>query len=512
MEDVTALHLANEQLRRSNELLDTITRLQSRYLEGVDEGELFDGLLEELLATTQSEFGFIAQLLHDDGPYLRTWAVTDISWNEATRARYAEYGPRGMEFRNLDTLYGRVVTGAAPILSNDPAHDPRTSGRPEGHPRLDSFLGVPILRGSDIFGMLAFANRPGGYEPRMAEDLEPLAVTIGSIFGAITAERERDAAEAREQRTATLFRSVVEEATEAIVAVDDEGVITAMNGAGARLVGLAPEEVLASPISCFIPPDRREATFGQALREARDAVERTSLAKDRFLAGMSHELRTPLNSVIGLATVLSRGLHGPLTGQQARYVAQIESSGRHLLAVIDRILDLAKLEAETPELELSVLAVAPLVEESVTMVQEQATSKGITIGVEIPDELPHVRGDRRRTKQILLDLLSNAVEFTPDGGRIGVRAHRAGGMACIALWDTGVGIPEDRLEDIFRPFEQVDSSLAKRHEGIGLGLALSRRLTEMQDGTLTVESTVGRGSVFTITLPIAPGAPKVDGP
>ena len=565
MEDVSDLHEADERLRRSNVLLDALTKMQLRYIAGVDVGELFDGLLDELLASTGSEYGFIAQLLHDDGgAFVRTWAMSNISWDEATRAMYAEHGPRGMEFHNLDTLFGKVVTGPEAIISNDPRHDPRSAGRPEGHPPLDSFLGVPIVKGDEVLGMVALANRPGGFEEWMVPYLEPLAATVGSLIEAIVSERERAGAEEREARTAELYRLAVEQAAEGIVAFHDDGTIAAANVAAGRLVGVPEDALIGENVMRFMPRGRVEAlweaaveaiatgssleaaalradgtevpvemslirseietapittvivrdiagrkAFEQALLDARDTAERTSRAKDEFLAGMSHELRTPLSSVIGLSSILSLELHGPLTEEQAEYVEQIEASGRHLLAVIGDILDLAKIEAERHEPRIVEVEVPVLVDEAATVVREQAVGKGLGLEVEIPDPMPLVAADRPRAKQILMHLLSNAVKFTEEGGRLGVRASHDQGLVHLAVWDTGVGIPQDRLDDIFSAFEQVDASLARKHEGTGLGLALSRRLAEVQGGTLAVESSEGSGSVFTLTLPAAAGRDEV---
>jgi PAS domain S-box-containing protein len=562
MEDVSELRSADERLHRSNALLDTLTKMQNRYIAGVDVGDLFDGLLAELLAATDSEYGFIAQVLRDDdGAFLRSWAMTDISWNEATREMFAEHGPRGMEFHNLDTLFGRVVTGEGPIISNDPLHDPRTAGRPEGHPPLDSFLGVPIRKGDDVLGMVALANRPGGYDEWMIGYLEPLAATVGSLIEAVVAERELRAAEVREQDTEELYRSVIERATEAIVSFRDDGTIVAANHAAASLAGVDVADVVGSELRRFVPGDRLEQyleqgeeafrsgapleaavlradgsehpvemsfvrsefgarpittliirdiaerkAFERALLEARDVAERTARAKDEFLAGISHELRTPLNSVIGLSSILGKELHGPLTDKQSEYVAQIESSGRHLLAIISNILDLAKLEAEKLEADLTDVEVAGLVDEAASLMRELAVGKGVTLSIEVPPALPAVVADHLRAKQVLLNLLSNAVKFTEEGGKVGVRARQDGPAVSIAVWDTGEGIPADKLQTVFEAFVQVDSSLARKHEGTGLGLTLSRRLADMQNGHLSAESILGEGSVFTLTLPVASDA------
>jgi signal transduction histidine kinase len=233
-------------------------------------------------------------------------------------------------------------------------------------------------------------------------------------------------------------------------------------------------------------------------------LEAANRAKSQFLANMSHELRTPLNSIIGFSALLTEGLHGPLTERQRRDVGHIHASGQHLLAVINDILDLARVEAGKLELTLEPVALGPVIEDSLTLVREQAAAKGLRLESELPEGLPPALADPLRLKQILSNLLSNAVKFTPEGGAVtvGARAEEEG----LALWvkDTGVGIAPEDQERIFREFEQADNTLARQHQGTGLGLALTRHLVELQGGKIRVESEgEGRGSTFTFTMPTA---------
>jgi signal transduction histidine kinase len=228
------------------------------------------------------------------------------------------------------------------------------------------------------------------------------------------------------------------------------------------------------------------------------------------LADLGHELRAPLNSVIGLSAVLGRQLHGPLTDKQAEYVAQIEASGRHLLALVTSILDLAKAESGTLRAEIEELSVAEVVEGSVAVIGGFAGDRDIEVEVDLDPDLPAVLADPLQSRQVLVNLLSNAVKFTPRAGRVGVQARRQGSMVSIQVWDHGIGIPADRLARVFEAFEQIDSSLSRENAGTGLGLTLSRRLAELQGGSLTVGSTPGEGSVFTLVLPAAGAVPERD--
>jgi signal transduction histidine kinase len=219
---------------------------------------------------------------------------------------------------------------------------------------------------------------------------------------------------------------------------------------------------------------------------------------------MSHELRTPLNAVIGFSDVLLEHTFGELNEKQEQYIGIIQTSGRHLLSLINDILDLSKIEAGRMELELTQFDVEMAVDNTVTLVRDRAARHDLTLAVEVEPGLPSVVGDERKIKQILLNLLSNAVKFTPDGGRIGVRAGRVEGGVEVAVSDTGIGIaPEDQAA-IFEEFRQVGTDVVRKREGTGLGLALTKRFVELHGGEIRVESEPGKGSTFTFTLPERP--------
>jgi signal transduction histidine kinase len=235
-----------------------------------------------------------------------------------------------------------------------------------------------------------------------------------------------------------------------------------------------------------------------------DQLEAANRHKSEFLANMSHELRTPLNAVIGFSDVLLERTFGDMNDKQEQYIGIIQSSGRHLLSLINDILDLSKIEAGRMELELSAFDVEMAVDNTVTLVRDRAARHDLTLTVEVEPGLPSAVGDERKMKQILLNLLSNAVKFTPDGGRIGVRAGRTEGGIEFAVSDTGIGIaPEDQAA-IFEEFRQVGSDYVRKREGTGLGLALTKRFVELHGGQIRVDSELGKGSTFTFTLPERP--------
>ena len=231
-------------------------------------------------------------------------------------------------------------------------------------------------------------------------------------------------------------------------------------------------------------------------------LEAANRHKSEFLANVSHELRTPLNAIIGFSEVLLEKLFGELNEKQNEYVDDILSSGRHLLSLINDILDLSKIEAGRMELELTKFDLPAAVENALILVRERATRQGVKLERVVDERLGEFVGDERKIKQVLLNLLSNAVKFTPEEGQIRVEARLGTGSVIMSIADSGIGIAPQDQEAIFEEFRQVRTNFARKHEGTGLGLALTRKFVEMHGGKIWVESEVGKGSRFIFTLPI----------
>ena len=246
----------------------------------------------------------------------------------------------------------------------------------------------------------------------------------------------------------------------------------------------------------------QNARLFREIEEKSREIEAANRHKSEFLANMSHELRTPLNAIIGFSEVLQEKLFGELNEKQAEYTDDILSSGRHLLSLINEILDLSKVEAGRMELEVATFDLPLAIDNARTFVRERATKHGINLDVTIDERLGEFTGDERKIKQILLNLLSNAVKFTPEGGRIGINARQADGSVEISVSDTGIGISPEDQPKIFEEFRQVGSDYAHKIEGTGLGLTLAKKFVELHGGKIWVESKVGKGSTFTFTLPI----------
>jgi signal transduction histidine kinase len=240
------------------------------------------------------------------------------------------------------------------------------------------------------------------------------------------------------------------------------------------------------------------------IEEKNEQLEVASQHKSEFLANMSHELRTPLNAIIGFSEVLSERMFGELNEKQEEYLKDIYASGTHLLSLINDILDLSTIEAGRMELELADFDLPTAIENALTLVRERAARRGITLEKSVDEQLGQMRADERKIRQVVLNLLSNAIKFTPEGGRIDIRAVPLDGSVEVSVTDTGVGIAPEDQEAIFEEFRLVGIA-AKKVEGTGLGLALSRKFVELHGGRIWVKSQVGTGSTFTFTLPVGRG-------
>jgi signal transduction histidine kinase len=248
--------------------------------------------------------------------------------------------------------------------------------------------------------------------------------------------------------------------------------------------------------------ERRRRAEAEA---AREEAERANRAKSEFLAVMSHELRTPLNAIQGYVELLALGLYGDVADEQRAVLGRVDAAQRHLLGLINRVLELARIETGRTEYAMADVALAPLVAALAPLVEPQLAARRLAYRAEVPAELG-VRGDPEKLTQVLLNLLSNAVKFTAPGGAVAVTADADAAHVRVRVADTGVGIPADKLHQIFEPFVQVQSGLTRTHEGTGLGLSISRELARGMGGDVVVESTPGAGSTFTLVLPRAVGA------
>jgi signal transduction histidine kinase len=283
-----------------------------------------------------------------------------------------------------------------------------------------------------------------------------------------------------------------------VTALEDEDSIE-------RAFAVGATDFLVKPIAWSLLAYRVRFTLRlnaveQSIREALRLAETASQAKSAFLANMSHELRTPLNAIIGFSDFMRSGKPTPLSSVE--YAAHIYDSGTHLLQIVTDILDLSRVEAGMAELREEIVEIAPIIRASTLLVSERAANQNIELHVSFADSIAPVRADPVRLKQILINMLSNAVKFTPSRGEIHVRAERsAGGGVSVIVRDTGIGMAPEQIPRIQQPFVQLDDVLTKRYEGTGLGVPLALAMTKLHGGSLEFQSEPGVGTTVTLTLP-----------
>jgi signal transduction histidine kinase len=399
---------------------------------------------------------------------------------------YAARGRLSPDTANTRTALGRGLLGGIAerretvVLNN--VHQLDDVPTLLGAEHIVSFIGVPVVDQGHLVGVLYAGSRSSR---RFGDDDRQLIELVASGAGPTIAR-------ARLSDALDLYRRQLETQTGELEATASELELTvkALRRANAELAATA-----------------------EAARAAQIAAESANRAKSAFLATMSHELRTPLNAILGYASLLLDGLAGPLERPQRDFIERTRASGRHLLGLVEEVLDIAKVEAGQMRVDVGPVSAVRVITAAVALVRPQAVSAGVNVDASpCANVLGEVTGDERRVRQVLLNLLANAVKFTRPGGRITVGCERVEGRApfapgslgswmCLGVTDTGIGIDAEHLETIFEPFVQLDASHTRARGGTGLGLAISRRFARLMGGDITVTSRVGEGTTFTLWLP-----------
>ncbi len=380
--------------------------------------------------------------------------------------------------------WAEVLRTRRPLVLDDTAvRAVHMSRRGSGAPPLTSAMLLPLIIDEQVVAVAGFANKPGGYDDADIARAHVLLESVWHEYERRVANEELAALNAElEQRVAERTEELAE-ANEELQAQAEE------LAAQAEELEAQNEELLAQ---------------AEELKHQSEQLAEANEAKTRFLRSMSHELRTPLNSIIGFSNIMLQGLAGSITDEQRTQLTMINDSGKHLLALINDLLDLSRIDAGAISLSFETIDVAALARETVEAIRPEADAKGLALHIELPSPTPTLASDRTRVKQILLNLLSNAVKFT-ESGSITMRVRTPSiGMVAIEVEDSGPGIPAWELERIFGEFVQLPQH--ERASGTGLGLAISRRLAGALGGTLTATSEVGRGSTFKLVLPLGPAS------
>ncbi len=571
IQDITQKFDSERHARRNNTLLSAIAHAQASYIDGRPASEIFDSALHNLLSLTESELGFLCEVIHDGHgePKLERHAAVGFAPGpSAPRPTNGENSLAASIERELTDIALR--TGKLAII-NDSANDSRYGGLLSRHPELETFMGLPIKIGSRVLGVVGLANHASGYREADAYMLVPLLRTIGGLLQGYRNKNRRERAEEALKESQERYDLAVKGSSAGvwdwnvktdelywspkyreIVGVDDpsfapsqeafvsrihpedrEGVINALdNHLRARaeysvefrfirddesevwlhLRGQAiwDEEDRPTRIAGSITDISQRKGAERTLFCAKERADAANRAKSEFLANMSHEIRTPLNAILGTAQLL---YESGLNEAQKDYCRVLHKAGVDLLQLIDEILDLSRVESGRLALRVAVFDFYAMVGDVINLYSPQAHEKGLSLVVRYGEDLPrHVEGDPVRLKQVLSNLIGNAVKYTDEGyALLDFSVHERRGDTClfrVSVTDTGMGIPADKKELIFEKFAQADSSAARRHDGVGLGLAICKRLTVLMGGDIGVESQPGAGSVFWFTAPLKLASPE----
>ncbi|WP_375766062.1 ATP-binding protein [Archangium gephyra] len=494
--------VAERALHASTSLLQALTEAQLEFIRGSDAHQLFDKLLNVLLELTESEYGFIGEVLRDaqGAPYVRTHAITNIAWTDELRELYARSAAQGMEFHNLETLFGRVLTTGESVVANEAEADPRAGGLPDGHPPLNAFLGLPLKSGDELVGTVGIANRPGGYGPELIEYLQPFVATCCSIIlGWRGRQQQRQTEELLRQREEELqrHRDHLEE-----------------------LVQSRTESLLHTTVAL----EERQA---QLLHSERMA------SLGQLVAGIAHEINNPLGYITSnLATLtqylavftqllelyreLADGLGPESEGPRAELLARIRALQEqeeldYLLGDVNELLNDSREGAHR---------VADIVQSLKAFVREDSKQPELVdVNKELATTLkvvwnqlkyrcevkcdyapvPPILGRPAQLNQVFTHLLLNAVQAIPERGVITVTTLHEGEEVLVRITDTGHGMTPEVLTKIFSPFFTTKPP----GKGAGLGLSISEGIMTSHKGRIEVQSQFGQGSTFTLRFPVA---------
>ena len=448
---VAELQLAQTSEREQRELAETLREVTGVLSSSLNREQVLRVILEQL-----------ARVVDYDGASVMLVSTNNtldiVAYRRTDNNKYIPIEPL-----LVDTLphVQELISQRVPVIIPDTTKDKRWLSLP-GTEYIQCWLGVPLVVQNRVIGMLNVNKKQFDFY---------------TSFDAEIAKALAD---------------------QAAIAVDN-----------AQLFEQAQQEIIERKRAEEALAEER-ARLAQRVKErtaelssANMELARAARLKDEFLAAMSHELRTPLNAVLGLSEALQEEVYGTLNNKQHKSLHTIEESGRHLLSLINDILDVSKIEAGKLTLDIGSVSVEALCQACLRLVKQAAQKKNIKISSSYDSNVASIQADQRRLKQIIVNLLSNAVKFTPKDHEIGltVSGHLAHQQVHIIVWDTGIGISKEGLKNLFTPFIQLDSSLARQHTGTGLGLTLVSRLTEMHGGDVSVESKPGQGSRFTVSLP-----------
>jgi PAS domain S-box-containing protein len=545
--------------QRTHNILKAVSEMQIEYMLTNDIHYVLGKHLEVILKSTKCEFGFIAGVHKNDEdlPYIKTYAITDITWNHETRDFYKNNKDSGLEFYNMNTLFGSVVTTNEIVIANDPGNDPRAAGVPEGHPILNNFIGIPLKSGNKMVGLIALANRPEGFKNAFIEELEASFSAISQLIVSYGLENQRIASEDALRKSEEMFRSFLQNTPQATVIVNTQGKIEMVNEYALSLLGYDHKDLIGESIEMLVPASFRE-THNQNVKEflehprdrsmgegkelnavkkdgslipveiglssistsrgsrviavINDLTEQVAIRekilenleeerrlgdlKSGFVSMASHEFKTPMAMILSSSSFLEMA-EGKISGQdRLKKLSQIKHAVARMNGLLQNILTFSR-EDKKPLVNLAKLDLQKKIRECFELENEVrgagCTLKLITSIPETPISI-----DENIFNQIFSNLVGNAIKYSPKSSVVEIDIKDLEQNYEITIRDYGMGIDNNHAELIFAPFHRgkgVDGI-----PGTGLGLTIVQRALESHGGSVSLQETVGEGSTFRVEI------------
>jgi PAS domain S-box-containing protein len=540
IQDITKRKEAEDALQLQTKILKAMNEILEETVSSESEEHLCMKCLEVVCDLTGSQLGFMDEIIGDS--HAKNMAATKAAWDECQT-------PPDSARKFLSTLSAMVekdiVISKKSLMVNDFENSPYRFSTPDGYPPIRSFLGIPVTMSEKIIAVIAMANKDNGdYTEKDIQVAEMLSVPIAEAinrFRIKEALSEQRALQESEER----FRGIAERSFDAIITADNDGKITYASPSIGSVLGVRPEEITGRSLSDlgFIPitetPEqaiarlhRGESTIGDLIKikkngisEAfieinaspifrrgevvgsqavlRDVTERQRLQamKDQFISAITHELRTPLLSIVGYLEYIKSGKDGPVPDDINSHLEIIKRNSLRLKSLTDDLLDLSRIDAGRLELNLETLDFREVLDQCVAEAGQILSPKAHAIRVKAPDGLLQIKGDRMRLAQIMMNLLSNSIKYSPEGGDITVNVSLEDRILMVSITDIGIGIRNEDLKRVFERFATIQKSVYAK--GTGLGLSVTKELVEAHGGRIWAESEgEGKGSTFTFVLPL----------
>jgi len=545
----------NERLQQQ-QISKAISQAQTLFIADDGENKAFEHLLQRTLDLTASPFGFIAEVHYSDEkkPYLNMVALTNIAWDKASKAAYADFKTHGMKFTNLNNLFGAALTSGKPIISNNPATDMRAGGTPKGHPPITSFIGIPIYNNTKQVAMLALANKERGYTENHIESLQPITNLIVQFLIATAHRRQHIVDKENIKQQARHTQAILDGAFDGIITLNEQEIITSFNHAAEVIFGYSADQIIGNSVRKLISPKsypeqnlaREISNTGETVQAPKDILgigqdligvrkngkefemelalstitndgklayvgvirdindrKHTDKLKNEFIATVSHELRTPLTSISASLAIIESGTLGALPEKISNLIHIAKQNAMRLQNLINDLLDMDKLLSNKIDFEFKKFDALAMVEKTIKENNYIAEKHHIKFQIGSAENNCYILADEARTQQVLTNLFSNAAKFSSAHSTVDISITSNDKYIKILVTDYGTGISPEFKSAIFGRFSQADSSSKRQRDGSGIGLAISKELIEKMGGKIGFSSSLGLGSCFYFELPVA---------